>query len=159
VCYVLASLDAPISKDGFVQALQSTDLINFFEIGDALSVLTLSDLIEADLKDGVEYLSLTPRGREVARQMETDVLFTARRAAVAAALDMLSKEKARGGTKTEIVKLSRGYHVRLSVMDGDTLMMQTVLYTADALQANSIADRFAEDPKSVYAGIIDAVIR
>ncbi len=45
LCYILKSLDAPFSKAGLNEVLQSTSLANFFEVNDALSALLGAGLI------------------------------------------------------------------------------------------------------------------
>lgn len=157
LCYILKSLDAPFSKAGLNEVLQSTALANFFEVNDALSALTQSDLISLEKRNDDDYYTLTERGREIADRLETDLPLQVRKTAVASAVSLLSRERIRFGTSAEIKKLSKGYHVVLSIRDGDTLMMQTVLYAADSLQANHIADSFLKNPQALYSGIIDAL--
>lgn len=159
LCYILKCLDAPFSKSGLNEVLQSTSLANFFEVNDALSALTGAGLIRVENRDQDEYYALTDRGREVAERLETDLPMTVRRTAVASAMELLSKEKARGGADVRIEKLEKGYHVVMSVREGDTLMMQTVLYAADSMQANALGENFLQNPAKLYAGIVDAVTR
>ena len=104
-----------------------------------------------------EYFSLSPRGRDVADRLETDLPMVVRKAAVAAAMELLSKERAARGANAEIIRLEKGYHVRLTVKDGDTVMMETLLYAADSIQANAIADSFMAAPGNLYSGIIESL--
>ena len=157
LCYILKSLDTAFSKSGLNEVLQSTALANFFEVNDALSVLLEDGLIIAEKRENDEYYTLTPRGREIAGRMETDLPSVVRRTAVASAQALLSRERAARGANAEIKRLDRGYHVRLTVMEGDTLMMETVLYAADSIQANAIADSFMAAPGNLYSGIIESL--
>ena len=159
LCYLLKCLDVPFSKSDLNEALQTTALANFFEINDALSSLTQSGLAAAEERDGDEYYTLTNAGKTVADRLETELPKLVRDTAVSAAMELLSKEKARGGTDVRIEKLPKGYHVYLSVKDGDVLMMQTVLYAADSIQANSICERFLQAPEKLYAGIVEILTR
>ncbi len=159
LCYVLKSLEVPFSKSDLNEALQRASLANFFEINDALSSLRQNGLAFSEERDGDEFFMLTPAGNTVADRLETELPKHAKDAAVAAAMDLLAQEKARGGTDIRIEKLEKGYHVILSVMDGETLMMQTVLYAADSLQANSICERFLQAPEKLYAGIVDILTK
>ena len=39
ICYLLASIDAPLSKEDIITILQDNELANYFEINDAISDL------------------------------------------------------------------------------------------------------------------------
>ncbi len=159
LCYILRSLDAPISKTDLNTVPVATALANFFEVNDALEALVSAGLASADARDGDVYYTVTPSGREVADRLETELPRGVREKAVSAVIELISREKACRGTEARVEKLDRGYRAVLSVSDGDTLMMQTVLYTADSLQANSICERFQQHPEKLYAGIVDLLTR
>ena len=61
----------------------------------------------------------------------------------------------RGSTEVEIKKLERGYHVILTVRDEGEIMLRTVLYAADILQAEAVGESFMNAPEKLYAGIVD----
>ncbi len=157
LCYILKSLDAPFSKAGLNEVLQSTSLANFFEVNDALSALLGSGLIVSETREQDEYYTLTADGRMVADRLETDLPLSVRKTAVASAMALLAKERASAGAKADIIRLEKGYHVQLTIKDGDTVMMQALLYAADSMQANAVADAFMNDPARLYGGMIDAL--
>ncbi len=157
LCYIMKTLDAPFSKTGLNEVLQRTSLANFFEVNDALSALRESGLAVSEMRGDDEIFTLTPEGREIANRLETDLPRTVRSKAVACAVELLAKERASRDANAEILRQEKGYHVRLTVTSGDTLMMQTTLYAADSIQANAIADAFMQDPARLYAGIIEAL--
>lgn len=157
LCYILKSLNVPFSRSALSEVLQTTSLANFFEVNDALSVLREDKLIVSETRENEEYFSLSPRGRDVADRLETDLPMVVRKAAVAAAMELLARERAARGANAEIIRLEKGYHVRLTVKDGDTVMMETLLYAADSIQANAIADSFMAAPGDLYSGIIESL--
>jgi hypothetical protein len=157
LCYILKSLNVPFSRSALSEVLQTTSLANFFEVNDALSVLREDKLIVSETRENEEYFSLSPRGRDVADRLETDLPMVVRKAAVAAAMELLARERAACGANAEIIRLEKGYHVRLTVKDGDTVMMETLLYAADSIQANAIADSFMAAPGNLYSGIIESL--
>lgn len=157
LCYILRSLDAPFSKAGLNEVLQSTSLANFFEVNDAMSSLLNTGLISSEDIEGEAYFTLTPQGREIADRLETDLPLNVRKTAVASALELLAKERAAFGAHADIIRLPKGYHVLLTIRDDDTVMMETKLYAADSIQANGIADSFMKNPGALYSGIIEAL--
>ena len=157
VCSVLKSIGAPFPRSGFGEVMQRTSLVNFFEVNDALTSLLADGLISEQTLEGEPYLTLSEGGREIADRLEGDIMRSARETAAAAAKELLARRRAAYGADTEIIRLPRGYHVRLRVMDGDTLMMETLLYAANSLQANRIADAFIADPSKPYDAILRAL--
>ncbi len=157
LCYILKSLDAPFSKSGLNEVLQTTSLANFFEVNDALSALLEAGLIVSEKRESDEYFTLTDSGRDVADRLDTDLPKDVRKTAVACAMSLLAKERAARGADARIIRLEKGYHVQLTVRERDTVMMQTLLYAADSIQANAIADAFMNDPAGLYRGVINAL--
>ncbi len=159
VCYMLKTIDASFPRAAFCEALGTTALANFFEVSDALAAVSDAGLAVCERREDDDYYTLTDAGREVADRLETDIPKHVRSTAVTAAIELLARMKAKGGTEARIEKLPKGYHVVLSVKDGDTLMMQTVLYAADSLQANSLCESFLEHPETLYSGVVEALTR
>ena len=156
LCYILKTINEPISKTQLDTLFTTTELANFFEVGDALAQLKASDVVNVVSDEaGEDFYSLTPAGRDASDNLETDVPVSTRKKAVSAAMEILAREKNKRYTEAKIEKLNRGYNVMLSIKDGDTVMMQTVLYAADSLQANVLCDNFTADPSKLYGGIIE----
>ncbi len=157
LCYVLSVLDAPISKTGLNSALLSTELVNFFEVNEALSGLCANGVIIEDKREDDSYFSLSEKGLSFASKLEYDVPAYIRDKVVKATVSYAVREKREKYTHADIEKLDRGYQAVLSLTDGDTLMMRTILYTADKLQANAVCEAFCDDPQKLYSAVIDAV--
>ena len=157
LCYILKSLNAPFSKALLNEVLQTTALANFFEVNDALAALNEGGLVELTRQSDDDYYQLTESGRVIAERLETDLPRRVRETAVAAAMELLSRQRVRYGTSAELTRLEQGYHVTLTIRDGDTVMLQTVLYAADSLQANAIAEAFSTDPHRLYSGVIESL--
>lgn len=158
LCYILKSLGMKMSKSGLVEILQSAQLVNFFEINNALSAISEAGLVTSEKTEDDEYFSLTEDGFSVADKLDTELPLLVRDLAVKAAVGVVAREKMKGSIETEIKKLEKGYNVVLSIKDGDTVMMQTVLYAADGLQAQSVEESFLKNPEKLYSVIIDALI-
>ncbi len=157
LCYVLSVLDAPISKKALNEALLSTELVNFFEVNEALSVLCANDMITETKEEDDFYYGLSEKGASIASKLETDVPLYIRDKVVNATISFAKKEKRMRYTHADTEKIDSGYQAVLSLMDGDTVMMKTILYTADKLQANAVCEKFCDDPQKLYSAIIDAV--
>lgn len=155
LCYLMKSINTEISKTGLNTIIQSTQLVNFFETNDALAQLIESGLVEVSVHDGDEYYRLTREGNSVADKLDTTVPIFVRETVVKEAIGVVAREKMLGSVDVKTEKIENGYHVTLSVYDGDTIMMRTVLYTSDRLQAEAVEEKFLQDPEKLYGGIID----
>lgn len=65
LCYLLASVSAPLKQEDILAILQEYDLANYFEVMDAISDLLEKGLIVRQ-KDAV---TVTKEGREIAAQL------------------------------------------------------------------------------------------
>ena len=155
LCYLLGNISSEISKSGLNEIIQSLQLINFFETNSALSSLAEAGLVSVTEHDGDEYYTLNESGREYAERLDTELPINVREAVVKAGVGMVAREKMRGATDVSIQKLDRGYHVTMTVSDQGVVMMQTVLYAADILQAEALGESFLAAPERLYGGIIN----
>ena len=96
-------------------------------------------------------------GREFAGRLDTELPLTLRENVVKAAVGMAARERMRGSTDVEVVKLQRGYHVVLTVSDHGEVMMRATLYAADSLQAQALGDAFLRAPEKLYGAVIDTL--
>lgn len=158
LCYILKSLGISLSRSALTEILQTAQLVNFFEINNALSVICETGLVVCEKRGDEEYFSLSDDGYSVAEKLDTELSLLVRDAAVKAAVGVVAREKMKGSVETKIQKLSQGYNVILSIKDADTVMMQTVLYAADSLQAQAIEESFLSNPEKLYLSIIDSLV-
>lgn len=157
ICYLLNSVRYEISKEGLDEIVQRTSLVNFFEWNDTLRELVASGFV-SERKDGEKcYYAVTAEGAKFADDLDVELPFYVREEIIKEAIGIVSREKMRGSVETKIDKLEQGCHVTLSVLDEGDIMMQTVLYTADELQAEHISETFMKDPVKFYSGIVDLI--
>ena len=157
LCYLLSGISTEISKSGLNEVLQSLQAVNFFETNSALASLAEAGLVTVTEHDEDEYFTLTEAGREFAGRLDTELPLTLRENVVKAAVGMAAREKMRGSTDVEIVRLRRGYHVVLTVSDHGEVMLRTTLYAADSLQAQALGDAFLNAPEKLYGAVIDTL--
>ena len=157
LCYILKNVKGEISRTAFGEILRSSELVNFFEINPALDRLYESGLVNRIEKDDDDYFSITDEGISVADKLQTEIPITAREKALAVAFTVVTRERLKGSVNYDVEKTENGYYVTLTVYDGDELMMETRLFSADSLQAQLIGENFLKHPERLYEGIIDAL--
>ena len=159
LCYILKNVGSEVSRTAFSEILRSSELVNFFEINPALDSLYENGLVELIEKEDDDYFRITPAGESVAEKLQTDISITAREKALSVAFRVVTRERLKGSVDYKIDKTENGYYVTLTVYDGDELMLDTKIFSADYMQAQLVGENFIRNPNKLYEGIIDALVR
>jgi hypothetical protein len=158
VCYLLKSIDAPMTRQMLNDAMQEDGLANFFEVGQAIEELLKTGNITADILDDEEVISVTEKGREAAELLQTSLPKTVREKAVNSAIRLTTKAKVERENKIEVKKEDDGgYTITFSLFDRDTEMMKLSIYVVDSLQLETVKQNFINDPVKVYSSIITSL--
>jgi len=156
ICYLLSSVNAPLSKSDILNIIQDNGLANYFEVTDALAELTeKGNVITSGEKN--ELCSVSETARMIAKQLDTALPPVVRDKAVAAAINLLAKAKRENENQVEIVKTARGYNVICHISGGDMDLMNFTLYVPDLYQANMVKRNFHRSPQDVYSMMLALV--
>lgn len=151
ICYVLSSINQPLSKDDIVSVLQENDLANYFEINDAFSDLIGNNNICQCSEDSSTY-AITETGKMIATQLDTALPISIREKAIAAAINLLAKVKRENENTVSIKKEQNGYYVTCNVAGGTDMNLLTInLFVPDSKQAELVKVNFQDNPDLVYS--------
>lgn len=154
LCYVLASVGAPLSRESIGEIIQGKALANYFEVGDALDSLVKQGNAAVD-ESGL--FSVTDSGREIAANLDATLPLSVRDKALEAALRLTAEQKARRENQVELLKAENGYQVCCHVSGGETELMTISLYVPDKAQAELVERNFYRDPEGVYRLLLAAL--
>ncbi|MBQ4644335.1 MAG: DUF4364 family protein [Clostridia bacterium] len=158
VCYLLKSIDVPMTRQMLNDAMQEDGLANFFEVGQAIEELLKTGNITADILDDEEVISVTEKGRDAAELLQTSLPRTVREKAVNSAIRLTTKAKIERENKIEVKKEDDGgYTITFTLFDRDTEMMKLSIYVVDSLQLETVKQNFINDPVKVYSSIITSL--
>lgn len=158
VCYLLKSIDAPMTRQMLNDAMQEDGLANFFEVGQAIEELLKTGNITADILDEEEVISVTEKGREAAELLQTSLPRTVREKAVNSAIRLTTRAKVERDNKIEVRKEDDGgYTITFSLFDRGTELMKLSIYVVDSLQLETVKQNFINDPVKVYSSIITSL--
>ena len=158
ICYLLKSIDAPMTRQMLNDAMQEDGLANFFEVGQAIEELLKTGNITADILDDEEVIFVTQRGREAAELLQTSLPKTVREKAVNSAIRLTTKAKIERENKIEVKKEDDGgYTITFTLFDRDTEMMELSIYVVDSLQLETVKQNFINDPVKLYSSIITSL--
>ncbi|WP_050698773.1 DUF4364 family protein [Anaeromassilibacillus senegalensis] len=156
ICYLLSSVDAPLSREDVIHIMQDNGLANYFEIADAVAELLANGNLMEDPQHP-ELLTATPQAHMIAKQLDAAVPIAVREHAVSAAANLLAAAKRERENKVEIRRTDNGYNVVCHVSGGDMELMSFTLYVPDLYQARMVKRNFHRAPENVYRILLAAV--
>lgn len=154
ICFLLESLEKPLSKGQINEIVQEHGLANYFDVNQSLSELVESGTVSAEPYEEQEWLTLTEKGRDAAKVLESDLPRSVREKALNSAIKLQTKTRHERENKIEVEKLENGYHVTFTMSDKNDILMRLTVYVADITQVETVKQGFLEDPVSLYSGII-----
>ncbi len=158
ICYLLKSVDAPMTRDMLNDAMQEDGLANFFEVGQAIEELLKTGNITADILDEDEVITVTEKGREAAELLQTSLPRTVREKAVNSAIRLVTRAKVERENKIEVKKEDDGgYTITFTLFDRGTELMKLSIYVVDSLQLEQVKQNLINDPVKVYSTIITSL--
>ena len=158
ICYVLHTVDKPMSMESLTGILQETALANYFEATEACHALIQSGNIAPTAEDETLY-TVTSSGRLISSQLEDELPPAVRDKAVGAALMLLNRLRAEKENAVHMKKLENGYRVNCSISGGDTELFSFSLYVPDELQAKIVKRNFHKMPDQIYDVMIATLTR
>ena len=154
ICYILSSVNEPLSKKDISQIMQDNALANYFEIGDAIASLLKYENIREEQTD---IYTICDTGRQIADNLDTTLSVSVRDKALKAAILLLARAKTERENKVVIEKIENGYNVTLHISGGETDMMKISLYVPDEKQAKLVKKHFHDSPENVYSVLLSVL--
>lgn len=154
LCYILSSVDGPLSGEDISQIVQGKALANYFEVGDALASLVRQGNVQKD-EEGL--YTVTDTGREIAGSLDATLPLSVRDKALEAAVRLMAEARARRENRVELQETETGYQVTCCVSGGKMDLMKISLYVPDRAQAEMVERNFYRDPAGVYKLLLSAM--
>ncbi|MBQ9937067.1 MAG: DUF4364 family protein [Oscillospiraceae bacterium] len=159
LCYLLNSLDAPISADDLFLIVQSEQLINYFELMSAISELCKGGQIETSFNEkGEECYAISKHGASLVADLEASIPMNLKHRVVSAAIRMFAFKQNAKENKVQITASENGgYILSVEVPGMPEPLCKLSLYFADRIQAEVAKDNFLENPTLVYTSVLVAL--
>ena len=155
ICYLLNSVNAPLSGDDISGILQGKALANYFEVGDALAALQKLGNVSRD-EEGC--YTVTETGREIADSLDATLPLSVRDKALEAAFTLLADARARRDNRVDVEKTANGCRVTCHISGGEEMDLMTIsLYVPDEAQADMVKRNFHRDPTGVYKLLLSSL--
>ena len=149
ICYLYNSVKENMDKGIIIQAILKQGLANYFETSSAFDDLVMNgNLVPADNEH--KTYSLTEKGAEIAKQLDSTVAYTIKEKAYACAVKLLAEKKKEIENKVNIMKNDNGFTVECSVSGGDMDLMKLNIYAPEMEQALILKKNFLDNPNKAY---------
>ena len=154
ICYVIKSLDAPVSKMQLNEIVQEEGLANYFEVNQAISELISQGSVECRIEDTEELLYITEKGLDAANSLEINLPRSVREKAINSAIRIITLARRERENKIEVSEADGGYNVTFVLGDEKSELMKLTVFVADRIQVETVKRNFLEDPVKLYSVII-----
>lgn len=158
VCYMLKTLEQPITRQQLTDVIQGQGLANYFELSQAVSDLLSQGSLTIKMINEYEYLVITEMGKQVGFELETDIPKSVKEKAINNAIKILTIAKNERENKIDIQEVENGYNVTFTMEDGKDVIMKLTIYVGDIEQAELVKKNFLQDPTKVYSNILTSLM-
>ena len=153
ICYLMDQAGQPVSFKELSAALQGQELVNYFQLVEAVESLRRSGHILPQEYQGEQRLALTPLGREVSSTFEDKLPPAVRERATAALERILTLVRRQRENRVEIRQAEDGWNIDLTIPDIGSDLLSLTIFMPTREECEAIRRRFLNDPMLVYKGV------
>lgn len=151
ICYLLSGTKQPLTNQQLIDTVIGQELVNYFELQDALSHLVGQNLIKEE--NGV--YTITEDGTEVAHQLEKVLPFSVRERAHKALIELLQYEALKRQNKTKITALENGgFNLNCTIADEDLILFSFDVYMPDEKSALTAQENFIRYGQDIFKCVL-----
>ena len=158
ICYILDTINIPISQSDLIDIIQENGLANYFEVSSALAELIKLNYVKyIDKKE--KTVEITPDGTMVSDQLSSELTESVKEKAVSAAFERIEERKLEKENPVVITKADgQGYYVNIRVNDGKRDLMSLSLFVSTSAEANMIRKNFYSNPEQIYSMVLSSAV-
>lgn len=163
ICYILADLNAPLSRSAVQSALYDNGIANYFEISQAIDNLVEVGAIDVQ-NETEKMLTVNDKGKKIAKELENELSVYIKNKAVKAAKLTHILEKRKQHNDFTVTKVSeKRYKISITMRSGlesegeSDELIHLDIFVTDSLQAESMRQSFFNNPVTLYEKIIEGL--
>lgn len=154
LCYILSSIEQPMSFSLLHEALQENGLVNYFELVGAMEGLVKSGHLQLEMEDGAERYRVTELGRRAGSEFEGALPLAVRERAVDAARRLMRRSRREQAVNIEVHPQNGGYRMELSIPEDGGSLVAFALHLPTKEDCELVRRRFLNDPTFIYKGVL-----
>ena len=153
ICYLMEKAGRPVSFRELNNALQSQELVNYFQFAEAMESLQKSGNIVPEEYQGEQCFALTDLGKKASAAFEEDLPAAVRERGVRAMDRILTLVRRQKENKVEIRQVEDGWQITLTITDIGSDLMSLTIFMPTEKECEKIRRRFLNDPMLTYKGV------
>jgi hypothetical protein len=157
VCYMLYHLKEPVTFERMSYALQSENLVNYFELAAAVNSLITSGSLRVETVGEEQRLVLGETGVETAVVFEKTLPLSVREQALKSYRENMMRRRLEQRNTAAYEKTEDGYEMTLTIPDMGTDLLRMTLFVPTKARCEEIKRNFLHDPTQVYRAILLAL--
>ncbi len=156
ICYILHSIKSPITAPQLYEAVISQELVNYFELSNALEKNIKADLVSED-ENG--FLSITKAGQEVASELDYLLPYTVAQKAIKSTISLLQYDTLKKEHLTNIKKTENGsFILECSIETKDFTAFQMNINMPSEAMAKLAKEKFILNAQDIYKMVLGVII-
>ncbi|MEA4832191.1 MAG: DUF4364 family protein [Oscillospiraceae bacterium] len=155
ILFLLDRLNCRLSGETLTEIILWDGTINYFVYCDCLRALANGGLVDAQGEEYNEAYSITPLGKSVLEEVESDVLEDAKKKLLVSAARLLAFNSRGSRVESSVKTLdSGGYELSCAIHDDRYSLFELKLYLDNRGEAENMSNRFDEKAESIYRGVL-----
>lgn len=155
ILFVMRHVQASVTIGELGEMVMLDDNFNYFIFADAVSEMVESGHLEKDAEGRV---SITPKGAEAGRVVESSLAVALRRVAAEAAAQVAERIKRDSAVLAEAFCRDGEHYLRCVLTDGVSPLIEMTLYAGSERQAVLLAKRWRQKAEGIYGGILESFV-
>lgn len=156
ICYILKSVNVPLSKNDILTVVSETGLANYFESVEAFNSLIKNGNIKTSGENGNLFIP-TDSGLLICKELEDDLPVSVKEKAYCATLLLIEQQRKEKENIVTIQKINNGFSVNCNIGDESTELLKINLYVPESDQAKIVKQNFQQNADLIYKITIAAL--
>ncbi len=158
VLFLLDNINYPLDYTTINNLIIENGYIGPFDFAECFSELAEQGHILDEIEDGEHYYMISDSGRQLARELQSTIVESAKNAGIKSATKLLSLQKS--GAKISVEcdeREDKKYILTCSITDTNGELFVLKLRLASISQVRQIKKRFEEAPEKMYRSIMSSL--
>ena len=155
ILYLLDEINYPLDYEIIHDIVAHSGYVGRFEFAEAFSKLLEMGHIISDVDNGETLYLISPTGKMVSAELQSNILLSIREKSVKAAMHLLSFRKRGAKSASSVTERADGkYLFHCEITDPHGTVFNVDLCMSSRLQAEGMKKRFDKDPEGVYRRLL-----
>ncbi len=155
ILFLLDSIDYPLDYSTVHDIIVQNGYVSRFDFAECFSQLREQGHILEDEKDGKVYYAISPTGKMVASELQSNLLQSIREKSLKSALRLLSFRKRNATCKSEVrERADHRYTLHCEISDPEGELLRVDLCVSSRLQAERMEKKFGKEPEEIYRRMV-----